>query len=198
MKHIPACAFALIFSISVFAAENDGFNHDPENGILTIESVRILSAPGEFLVYKVVLQDIGGIVPTFDIIEFQLVGDDNNEEPPFDSPSIKFTFVPAIGSTENLLGVVEGVVDPSAFAVAVYIKVGSGWWTKPRWSTPLSVLNDDGVFECDITTGGFDTQASEVAAFVVPHDFSPPLLSGHREIPASLEEDSVASVYVIR
>ena len=48
---------------------------------------------------------------------------------------------------------------------------------------PLTPLRTDGSWTCDITTGGLDEQATQIAAFVVPQDYSPPQLGGQTELP---------------
>ncbi len=65
-------------------------------------------------------------------------------------------------------------MDFTAHAVAVYIFVG-GWWTKPTFAAPLSAIGPDGTWTCDITTGGADIYATQLAAYVVPVGYAPPL-----------------------
>lgn len=113
------------------------------------------------------------------------------------NPRIEFTYVPPYGSFENLRGQVWHV-KPSEHRVAVYIKVGSGWWTKPYWNNPLTVINPDGSWICDITTGGADHLATEIIAYLVPAGYNPPLMSGQSSLPQELEENSLAYVSVVR
>ena len=80
---------------------------------------------------------------------------------------IAFTDVPPIGSFDNLRGQVWHV-EPDLNGVAVYIKVNGGWWIKPYFNEPVTRINCDGTWNCDITTGGIDSQATEVAAFLIP------------------------------
>jgi hypothetical protein len=88
-------------------------------------------------------------------------------------------------------------VDPSDYKVAVYIYV-SGWWTKPTWGSPLTPIQSDGSWSCDITTGGMDQFATQIAAFLVPNGYSPPLMAGEPALPAELFAHSVASAQVER
>jgi exo-beta-1,3-glucanase (GH17 family) len=112
-------------------------------------------------------------------------------------PSISFTVLPPIGSLLNLEGIVKGVL-PSEYKVAVYIYV-NGWWNKPTFAEPLTRLACDGTFICNITTGGnSDAQATRIKAFLVPSAYSPPLLSGQATIPASIDQNAVASIEVLR
>jgi len=91
--------------------------------------------------------------------------------------AIGLTYVPKYGSTENLRGRVLNA-NSKDFAVAVYIKVDGLWWTKPYWDSPITEINDDGTWVCDITTGGFDETAEEIAVFLMPVRQEPPLASG--------------------
>jgi hypothetical protein len=111
--------------------------------------------------------------------------------------TIEFTYVPPLGSFDNLEGQVLNV-DPVTHRIAVYIKVGSGWWTKPYWSSPLTAISVDGSWTCDITTGGIDEWASEIVAFLVPVGYNPPLMSGGGTLPADLDLTSVAKVSISR
>jgi exo-beta-1,3-glucanase (GH17 family) len=112
-------------------------------------------------------------------------------------PDIGFSYVPAYGSTCNLFGRVLHV-SPQDYQVAVYIRVGSGWWTKPTWATPATAIDCRGLWSCDITTGGSDPSANTIAAFLIPVDYDPPLASGGGALPAALYENTVAYVEAVR
>ena len=113
------------------------------------------------------------------------------------TPSVRFTSVPPFGSMRNLRGRVRGV-PRAAYRVAVYIRVNGGWWTKPSFAEPLTRLRPGGRWRCDITTGGHDEDATEIAAFVVPSAVAPALAGGDAELPAAMEAASVASATVER
>jgi hypothetical protein len=115
---------------------------------------------------------------------------------PGEPPAISFTFVPKIGSFDNLEGIIKGV-NPSNFRVAVFIFI-TGWWNKPLWDQPLTAIQCDGNFVCDITTGGVDQNATRIRAYVVPASYTPPQLSGNASLPASLEQNAVAWIEVTR
>ena len=100
------------------------------------------------------------------------------------SPGIFLDVVPPIGSYENLRGHVA-CVKPADYRVAVYIKV-SGWWTKPYFDSPLTPIQSDGAWVTDITTGGSDQLATDIAAFLVPKGYSPPQMSGGAVLPDEL------------
>jgi exo-beta-1,3-glucanase (GH17 family) len=110
---------------------------------------------------------------------------------------IQFTYVPPYGSFDNLRGQVWHV-QPADHKAAVYIRVGSGWWSKPYRNAPLTTINCDGTWTCDITTGGNDHQATTIAAYLVPNGYDPPLGTGQITLPAELIENLVAYVEVIR
>jgi len=111
------------------------------------------------------------------------------------TPSIAFTSVPALGSTDSLNGRVLHVI-PANFYVAVYIFVpnGEGWWIKPTFATPDTTVNCDGTFSADVTTGGLDTEATIITAFLLPNTYSPPLLGGSATLPGALYAAAVATV----
>lgn len=112
-------------------------------------------------------------------------------------PEINFTYVPAIGSYDYLEGEVQHVY-PDEYRIAIYIKVYSSWWTKPYWNNPLTVIDCDGSWICDYTTGGSDIRASEIIAFLLPIGVEPPSMSGGRILPGSLYENSVDFISVAR
>jgi exo-beta-1,3-glucanase (GH17 family) len=110
---------------------------------------------------------------------------------------ISFIYVPLYGSYDDLEGRVCGIDSAEDYRVAVYIYV-SGWWTKPFWNNPLTIIKSDGTWTCDITTGGIDSQATQIAAFLVPFGYQPPSLSGRATLPAELDDNSVAKCLVTR
>jgi len=112
------------------------------------------------------------------------------------APRIELTAVPPLGSTQDLAGLVANAV-PANHRVAVYIYVG-GWWNKPSHGAPQSVIQADGTWTSDITTGGADVAATRVAAFLIPATWSPPLLSGAAVLPPELDANSLAKVITER
>ncbi len=71
---------------------------------------------------------------------------------------IWFTYVPPYGTSGDLTGEVSDV-STADHKVLVYIYVG-GWWTKPTWAEPMTSINPDGTWTCDITTGGASERGS--------------------------------------
>jgi len=111
-------------------------------------------------------------------------------------PAIEFTHVPNYGSYDDLQGRVWHV-DPAEHRVAVYIYV-SGWWTKPYWSRPLTTIQSNGGWACDITTGGIDQRATRIAAYLLPKGAYPPSMSGGGVLPGVLDKMAVAKVEATR
>jgi hypothetical protein len=50
----------------------------------------------------------------------------------------------------------------------------------------------------DITTGGHDEQASEIAAFLIPAEYYPPGVRGESELPPELLQKALAHANVTR
>lgn len=115
---------------------------------------------------------------------------------PCRAATVSFTYVPPYGSSQDLQGQVAGV-DPAGHKVAVYIYV-SGWWTKPYFGSPLTSIQGDGVWTCDITTGGDDQNATRIAAYLLENGYTPPTMSGGGTLPAELNQNALAHTYVER
>ena len=112
-------------------------------------------------------------------------------------PLITFDFVPPIESFLNLRGHVEHVT-AADHKVAVYIKVGGGWWTKPFFNAPLTEIRPNGTWTTDITTGGIDQQATHITAYLVPNGYQPPLMGGGPTLPEELDQNALTKVSVNR
>ena len=111
--------------------------------------------------------------------------------------SIQFTFVPPVGSSDKVTGIVQNI-DKTTNRIALAINVFGSWWTKPSWDAPLSQIASDGTFSISYNTGGQDGCAQQIAAFVVPKDYGIPLLKGYSSIPAEIYGNSIARVIVTR
>jgi len=112
------------------------------------------------------------------------------------APALEFLSIPSFGSSSNLFGRVLNV-NPANFRVAVYIYVG-GWYTKPSFATPLTSVQPSGNWTCNIVTGGNDSSATRIAAFLLPSTNSAPLLNGTNALPDQLDQLSVARCFVNR
>ena len=117
-------------------------------------------------------------------------------------PIIEFTDVPPYGSSDYLYPVLEGRVrniNPADYKVAVYIFVeGAAWWTKPTFAEPLTPIESDSTWICDITTGGSDIYATKICAFLLPDGVDPPLVGGDAALPETLYTISVAYICTTR
>jgi hypothetical protein len=114
------------------------------------------------------------------------------------APTIGILSAPSGRNSEegdgNLLGHVWHV-DPRKYKVVVYLKANDVWWTKPTFASPSTRIADDGSWTTDVSTGGSDRNAIQYAAFLLPADVDPPLLSGSGELPKELESYPRADVY---
>ncbi|HWY19882.1 MAG TPA: glycosyl hydrolase family 17 protein [Candidatus Acidoferrum sp.] len=114
------------------------------------------------------------------------------------TPTVQFTSVPPLGSSNFLQGQ-ELHMAPGDFYVTIYIHVGStGWWVKPYLTSPLTIIYCDGTWTANIVTGGNDTSADQIAAFLIPSNYNPPLLTGAQTLPPDLYNNAVANVTVSR
>ncbi|MCX6764340.1 MAG: hypothetical protein NTU58_01395 [Candidatus Nealsonbacteria bacterium] len=121
--------------------------------------------------------------------------------------TIEFTYVPPISSEYNpnpqsynyLRGRVSHV-NPADWRVAVYIYVNFGWRTKPYLDNTTTIILPNGTWACDITTGGIDYAATEIAAFLIQSCYYPPLMEGKYNVPLpyNLYKFSVAHVNTTR
>jgi hypothetical protein len=115
----------------------------------------------------------------------------------FSDPHVQFSCVPSIGSFLNVQGVVRNVVFTN-FVVAPYINAWIGWWNKPYWASPTVPIDPvTGQFSFVYTTGGIDHLASSMAVFLIPRDYSPPLVGGG-SLPLDAYRNSVAFSLITR
>jgi glucan 1,3-beta-glucosidase len=88
-------------------------------------------------------------------------------------------------------------VIPKDYRVVLYIKVPDlGWWVKPTFDSPTTEIEDTGYWENYIFTGWNDSLATEVAAFLIPVGYEPPLAAGWDSLPQELYKNSVANTIV--
>lgn len=114
------------------------------------------------------------------------------------SPSIEITNVPPFGFAGYLGGrVLNG--DPSTQRVVVLIYVPSaGWWSKPYCNPQLTVIQPDGSWSANITTGGADTYATKITALLVGSNYNEACVMGPATLPASVTALALASATVER
>ena len=116
-------------------------------------------------------------------------------------PAISFTFVPAVGSFEDVRGLValaNSPCDARELRVAMYIHVPGfrpeEYFCKPTQAMPHTTIEDDGRWVADYTTGGRDEEATEIVAFLVASDFN----GNCFRIPGTNDEGVFAAISVQR
>jgi len=113
------------------------------------------------------------------------------------TPTIELTYLPPLGGFLPLKGVARSI-SPTEHRVCVYIRVDGAWWTKPFVDHPTSTIEPDGSFAVEITTGGVDETATEIAVFLVPASYGPPIRRGEPELPPEVFTAALAHVAVRR
>jgi hypothetical protein len=114
------------------------------------------------------------------------------------APSIEITNVPSFGSFANLGGRVLDAL-PASYRVAVFIYVPSaGWWSKPYCDPQLTVIQSDGRWTTDITTGGADEFATKITALLVGTNYAEPCVMGPPSLPPNVMTQAVAAITVER
>jgi len=114
------------------------------------------------------------------------------------TPDISFTAVPPYGDTTQLLHGEVRHVAPAGYRAAVYIRVAGLWWTKPSFADPTTWIAPSGRWTTDITTGGDDRHATQIAAYLILGSYDPPLAAGLAALPAELNANALASRFVDR
>jgi hypothetical protein len=114
------------------------------------------------------------------------------------APTVIITNLPPYGSTNHLGGVVLNA-SPAAYRVAVFINVpGYGWVTKPNCAQPLTLIQPDGSWSANITTGGSDQLATRIAALLVSTNYNQPCMLGSNSVPTNVFAQALASAVVTR
>lgn len=121
--------------------------------------------------------------------------------------SVEFTYVPPYGSFSNLQGKVYGV-NTLSNRVVVFINKGqqndsslSSWSSEPGCAsgkTIFTTIQSNGTWTADITNVSGDTNATQIAAYVVPATSGPPCVTSSACLPASILQQSVASTIATR
>lgn len=106
------------------------------------------------------------------------------------TPTIEITYMPPYGDPGYMSGFVRNII-PADYKVACYTYV-SGWWTKPYFDSPLTTINPDGSWSCNIVTGGSDAYSTKERVYVIPNGYNPPQMSGQEIFPADLDANKVA------
>ena len=91
-------------------------------------------------------------------------------------PSLDFSFVPPIGSNDQVKGVVffqKTPCDTQNFRIALYVSFnGVGGICKSFENAPLTTITQKGTWENYYDTGGVDEQAPWIIALLVTKDFT--------------------------
>lgn len=120
---------------------------------------------------------------------------DSPIDSPIDSPvdteppcePISLTEVPEFCSHDDLGGTTCGLDGSFTVAPYIYMEAAGGWWTKPTSGAPTVPIEDDGTWTADITTGGIDSSATRICAYLVPDGESPPLALGEADLDPKLD-----------
>ena len=110
-------------------------------------------------------------------------------------PILILTDVPTYGNRlKNLKGLVLNV-EPESHHIAVYIYIeGKGWRSKPYPAAPMTTINPDGRWECDITTAAFDQNADTIVAVLYISKLMPPTLMDAPVLPDTIFEKGAGVV----
>jgi hypothetical protein len=113
------------------------------------------------------------------------------------SSPIRLTHVPQYPNLngENLQGLVSGV-DPQDHYIAVYIRVEDVWWLKPYLDYPRTNIRSDGTWSCNITTGGNDAYATEIAVYLLHKNCTPGICLPCYSLPACPQIISSVRQYI--
>lgn len=107
------------------------------------------------------------------------------------APSIVLTNIPAYGAQGNLGGFIRDA-DPATHYIAAFIYVAGAWYSKPSCADHLTPIRPDGSWTADITTSTSDVRATEIAAFLVPTNYSQPCVNGAGGLPIPSQAEAVA------
>lgn len=119
------------------------------------------------------------------------------------TPSISFTFVPPLGSdtgvsaNQYVTGVASHVAPFDAYVV-IYIKVAGNWWIKPYATRHLAAITQSGVWSAQYYSYFTDANATDIAAFLIPATYIPPVVGNAATLPAELYTNSLANALYTR
>ncbi len=117
---------------------------------------------------------------------------------PVEEPGL---YIDGVSSCTDLNGAVWGHViglDYSQYQVEITIQVGGGWWSKPYADQPFTCIASNGAWACDITTGGQDQTATNIAVFLVPKGTPARVVLGDPTLPTQVYADAVDHKEVTR
>ena len=111
------------------------------------------------------------------------------------SPSIVITNLPAFGTFGNLGGYVTNA-NTTTNCVAAFIFVGGGWYSKPYCNPQFTPIQTNGSWSANITTANSDTNATEIAAFLVPTNYNQLCVNGAPGLTNTAQVEAMA--YAVR
>jgi len=109
------------------------------------------------------------------------------------SPSITFTNLPAFGSQGSFGGLVLNA-NTTTNCVVVFIYVAGDWYSQPSCASQLTSIQPDGSWTASIAKPG--ASATEIAAFLVPTNYSEPCVNG--ALGLEIPQEAEAVVYADR
>ena len=114
-------------------------------------------------------------------------------------PQVKITNAPSF----EVAGILKGYAacdDAEPCGIAVYINVNGGWYNKPTYDNPLTSIETNGLWNCNVATyPPGDVYATKYAAFLVPLSASNdvPILDG-KPLPEALDAIALAKDFHIQ
>ena len=112
-------------------------------------------------------------------------------------PSIEITDYPPYNNRiRNITGKVYHE-NPIEYKIVVYIYI-DGYWIKPNNLYPLTDINQEGYWQCDVTTAVHDRFATKIAVFLIPVGYNPPIAEGLKSLPDHLYDEALDIVEIQR
>ena len=114
-------------------------------------------------------------------------------------PSVEITNAPPF-ETAGLLKGSASYNDAEPRGVAVYINVNGGWYNKPTYANPITPIETNGSWNCNVATYlAGDVYATKYAAFLMPLSASNdvPILDG-KPLPEALDAIALAKDFHIQ
>jgi PKD repeat protein/subtilisin-like proprotein convertase family protein len=108
----------------------------------------------------------------------------------YTKPMIQLLDVPSFGNRiQPITGIIHNVVNFSGY-ISVYILTDS-WHLKPRINAPITNYDNDGRWQCDITTKWGDEKATKIAVFLFSRDRQPLLMPDFPVLPQSFFQKAI-------
>jgi len=85
--------------------------------------------------------------------------------------------LPEFQSEQDMYGHVTGITVLEMYVVHVFLFYGGWWYPKPA-AASYCLISENLSWTCDVTTGGYDTEATRYFAFMTPIEYIPPQSGG--------------------